>query len=241
MSFLTNMFGDTQPQAAPPTTPTGFSGGGLTASFGGNSYGVTADANRTGAVSNLAGTYGDLGNTYGDLLKTVAPGASASLTAQLQDQDNQARSAIGNLKQNLQARRILGSSFGQDTISRANNTVQQQRDATIAQNYQQEFENTSQTIAAQHAAYAQQYQTGLDELNLESGTASGLVSGANSVLMNNQKLLQDQNQFNATMANNQASGFGKVLGGAASIALGPVTGGASLAMLPMFTGQKNAA
>lgn len=260
MSFLSNLFGNTKvtPGQVNPAqniapianySPSGFTGGGLTGSFSGNNFGVSADAGRTGAVSSLANSFGAFGNATGDLRATVVPGFNDLLKSRLTDLGNQATSAIGNLRQNLQSRRILGSSFGNDTISRAQNTIQQQRDAVIADNFQKSLEANNQLLVQQYGAYAKQYQTGLDELNLEASTASGLTNTASQLMAANAQLMAKLNEqgsefnstinekgaeFNSTMSNNQAGGFGKLVGIGASLGLAPFTGGASLAALPAF-------
>jgi hypothetical protein len=217
MSFLSRALGTESAAPSINYSPSGFTGGGLTGSYSGNNFSVTPDANRTGTVNSIADTYAKLGSETGDLRSTVAPGFNDMLKARLTDLDNQGTAAIGNLKQNLQSRRILGSSFGEDTISRANNTIQQQRDAVIADNFQKSLEANNQLLTQQYAAYAKQFQTGLDELNLEAGQASALNSTGSQILANNARTLSELNmkndQFNAKMNFDTEAGIGKFLGG----------------------------
>jgi hypothetical protein len=245
MSFLTDMFGSTKVSPAsvsapPPVTPPGFRAGGLAVNWGDNGYNVGASDARTSAVGNLADTFGALGNQYGTLASSVAPGFNDLLKTRLTDLGNQATAAIGDLKQNLQSRRILGSSFGQDTINRLNTGINQQRDAVIADNYLKSLQAQKELIGQQYQAYAQKFQTGLDELNLEASTASGLMGSAAGILQQNQSLLEKANefnagsinsaaQFNAKMSNDQASGFGSFLGKFLPL---PSSGGGNLGFVP---------
>ena len=211
MSFLTNMFGNTKVTPPPPVTPTGFKGGGMNGEFQGNDYVVGADANRQGAVGNLANTFGSFGDETGALRATVAPGLNDMLKSRLTDLNNNASSAIGNLAENLRSRRVLGSSFGQDTLTRLQNTIQQNRDSVIADNYQKSLAMNNTLLTQQYNAYAKQYQTGLDELNLEADKAASLSAKAADILQKNAALTANANQFNANMSNNQATGVGSFL------------------------------
>lgn len=245
MSFLTDIFGKTKVDAPAPIqyTPPGFSGGGLSTSFSGNSYNVTPDANRTGVVNSISQNFGALGDTLGTLRAGVMPGYNDLLSARMTQINDTAHKAIGDLRQNLQSRRVLGSSFGQDTLTRANAEFGRQRDQVTADNYLQSLEASNKLLTQQYDAYNKQYATGLSELNLEAGVAQGLTGQAATILGQNAQLeakLREQSaEFNATMSNNQASGFGKAVGAIGSIGLAPFTGGLSLAALPAFTGATN--
>lgn len=220
MSFLG---GDT-PKAQ--FSPIGGSGGGLTTSFsggglGGGSYSVTPDANRTAAVGEVANTYSDLGNLTGGLRGQVTPGYNALLDTQLNTIDNSARKAIGDLRTNLQSRRVLGSSFGQDTLTRANAEVAKTKADVQATNFLQSLDANNKLLQQQYDAYSKAANTGLSELNLEAGVANGLISSTN-------KVLSDNAQFDAKMeAQSQAGAgkfFGTVLGGIGGFALGGPSG-----------------
>lgn len=222
MSFLTNLFGEKSNPPPVQFTPSGFNAGGLSSTFSNNNYNVTADPSRTAAVGGLSDTFANLGNQTGDLRATVAPGFNDLLKSRLTDYGNQATAAIGNLKQNLQSRRILGSSFGQDTLTRANNTFAQGRDAITADNFQKSLEANNQLLTQQYAAYAKQFQTGLDELNLETGVASSLTGNASTLLAQNAqltaKLSEQAQEANAKMTNNNVTGLGSLVGKAIGFA-----------------------
>lgn len=211
MSFLSKIFG-TNVSTPQPVTPAGFKGGGLNGGFQGNDYVVGADANRTGAVNNVANTYSSLGDETGALRSTVAPGFNDLLKSRLTDLNNNASAAVGNLAQNLQSRRILGSSFGQDTLSRLQNTQQQARDSVIADNFQKSLAMNNQLLTQQYDAYTKQFMTGLNELNLEAGMASTLSSKASDILAANAKLTEQANEFNAKANLNTATGVGQFFG-----------------------------
>ncbi len=99
---------------------------------------------------------------------------------------------------------------------------------------------STQLVKQQYDAYNSDFQSKLGELNLQADIANGLTGSAAKILADNAqvtaKLQNEANQFNAKMSNDQATGFGKLLGLGASIALAPVTGGLSLAAAPAFGG-----
>lgn len=217
MSFLG---GDT-PQVQ--FNPVGASAGGLTTSIpsNGGNITVTPDANRTAAVGGVADTYTALANRTAGLGDLVQPGYNDLLTSQLGSIDNAARSAVGNLKQNLQSRRVLGSSFGQDTLTRANAEFNKQRTDTMATNYLQSLDARNKLLQQEYTARTAAANTGLTELNLEANIANGLIGSTNDILAKNA-------QVNAKMEADSQAGMGKffgtVLGGVAGFALGGPAG-----------------
>src|SRR5512139_618820 len=86
-----------------------FSGGGLTGSSTNGVGVVTPTDERTGAVAGLTGAANTAADTFGNLFETVKPGFNDLLSSRLNIFNDNARSAIGDLSQNLSTRRILGS------------------------------------------------------------------------------------------------------------------------------------
>ena len=72
------------------------------------------------AVGNIANTFGAQAADIGNIRSQWAPGMSALRGAQLASLQNQQTAGIGNLRDSLAQRRVLGSSFGQDALTRAN-------------------------------------------------------------------------------------------------------------------------
>lgn len=202
MSFL---FGGGKTPQVTPTLPS-FNAGGLSGSVGSNgSASVTAGPERTALVGGLSNTYATLGNEYGNLRGTVAPGFNDLLNARLTDINNQAHQAVGDLRQNLSSRRILGSSFGNDTIARTQLAASQLRDKTIADNFLQSLDANQKLLTQQYTAYANQFNSGLTELNLEADVASKLAGqGAD--------ILNKTAQMNADLEAKSQAGAGQFLG-----------------------------
>lgn len=196
-------------------TPSGFSGGGLAGSFANGSYGVTADPNRMAAVGGVANTFGQQANALGQIAGQWAPGFSALRNTQLTALNNNRAQAIGNLRDNLAQRRVLGSSFAQNSLASADQQYQDQISQTMAQTYLQELQATQQITQQQYTAARGQYQTMLDELNLEGGLSAQLSSQASAAM---ERASIAQAQLDAQSAQGTGSFFG-TLGAMAGKAL----------------------
>lgn len=173
--------------------PTGFSGGGFSTSYGPGGLTIAPTAERSGLVRSLGKSFGDLSAELGGLKAKVAPGFSDLRRSRLAEVEASRSSAIGNLRENLARRRVLGSSFGQDALTRAENEFGQQRDKVAAESFLQELEATNQLIQQDFAARRGQFQTGLDELNLEADIATKLSGNATGVMAKNAQMLAELN------------------------------------------------
>lgn len=203
MSFLGNLFGGSAPKIN--YMPPSFSGGGLSATFGGGGYNVGASGARSDAVGSLASTFGGLASETAGLRSTVAPGYSLFRQAGLSDINTQGQATLSNLKDNLASRRILGSSFASDAFSRANADIEKQRTDFIAQSYLSELDASNKLLQQQYQASTSQFKTVLDEMNLEAGIAADLTGKASTSLAS---VATAQAQLDAQ----NAAGIGKLFG-----------------------------
>src|ERR1041385_8974546 len=209
---MTHLFAP-KPQLVPFVNPS-FSGGDLSGTFGSGGKGeVTAGSTRNDIVGGLSDAGAAAANTFGGLYNTVRPGFNDLLAARINSINDSARSAIGDLRQNLQSRRILGSSFGNDTISRANAEFSRQRDNTIADNFLKSLDAQRQLTADEYNARIKAFQPRLDELNLEAGLASDLMNrGSQQLAANAQYNASAQSAANASGLNALGSVIGTVGG-----------------------------
>lgn len=230
MSFLGNLFNPPQVNTniqAPNVNfaPPNFSGGGLSATFGSNGYSVSPSAARSSAVGNVASTFGQQAQDIGNLRQQWAPGSSALRTSLMSALQNNRTQALGNLRDNLAQRRVLGSSFAQNSLATADQEYQQKIQEVQAQTFMQELQAQQQLIQQQYTAARGQFQTGLDEMNLEAGMAADLTGRATSAMasaattqaqldLNAKTASLNAQEFNAGQNANYASGFGKFLGSA---------------------------
>ena len=221
--------------------PSGFNAGGLGASFGqdGN-LSITPTAERIGAVRGLQDVFGNLAGELSGQRGLVAPGVSELRKQRLGEIETTRASAIGNLRENLARRRVLGSSFGQDALSRAESEFAGQKERVAAESFLQEFELTNQLINQQFGALRGQAQTGLDELNLQADLASKLSAGATGAMQKNAQALAE---MNAKEAAGKGKFFGDLIqpiGAAAGKAAGSFFGGGGSSWTPSDTALNSA-
>ena len=220
----------------------GFNAGGLSASFGNNGYSISPTGDRTAAVGGIANTFGQQATDIAGLRSQFTPGFSALRQAQLSQIGSNRTAAIGNLQQNLQNRRVLGSSFAQDAVNRTQEQYDQQQQQVIAQTYLQELSAQQQLIQQQYTAARGQFQTGLDEMNLEASVAAELTGKASSTL---ESAAATQAQLDAANAAGQGKFFGglgqmfgsglqSIFGGGSGSAAIPTVGGAGAMAVPTF-------
>lgn len=203
-SILGGMFGKKDaPKVSSP--PPGINAGGLTSNFSNGTIGITADANRTGMVNNISNTFGAQADQIAGLRPMIAPGMSDLRASKLSEIENARMSAIGNLRENLGRRRVLGSSFAQDANTRAEVEFAQQKERVQAETFLQELEATNNLMQQEFTARRGQFQTNLDELNLEANIAAGLAGKATDVLGKNA-------QTEALLAAQAQQGAGKFFG-----------------------------
>jgi hypothetical protein len=201
----------------------GFTSPGASAGFNGAGYSVHDSPGLTSNVAGLSAAGQAAGDTYQQLYGTVAPGFNDLLRTRLADLNDQASKAYGNLEQNLAARRVMGSSFGNDTITRAHAEFSKQRDAVTADNFLQSLNAQMQLTQQQLAARNVQFGTGIQQANFDSGLAAQLTSGG-------QTAMNQAAQLNAQLQSNYQAGMGKLFGVGAGLLAAPFTGGASLAL-----------
>lgn len=169
--------------------PAGLNAGGLSTSLDGGNINVTPSAERLAAVGNIASAYGAQANELRALRNLVSPGVSALRDARLSALDSAREKAIGDLRTNLQSRRVLGSSFGQDTLARADAEFASRRSDAEAAAFLQEIDASSSLLDRETAAHRTAFQTGLDELNLEANLAAQLSGKATDAMASSSRTL----------------------------------------------------
>lgn len=192
MGFLGNLFDDpTQPLQ--DFSPVGVNAGGLSAKMKGSQFKVTASPERLGYVSNIANLFDQQGDELSGLRASVAPGISALRASRLAEIENARHTGIGNLRDNLSRRRVLGSSFGADALSRAEAEFGQQKERVTAESFLQELSLTDKLLAEELGAKREAFNTHLGELNLETNLAAGLAGKATEQLAQNARTLATLN------------------------------------------------
>lgn len=224
-------------------TPNTFSGGGLSSHLRNGVISINSSGARRSAVNNLSNTFGDLAGEYAGLRSQVRPGFSEFRSARLGENENVFARQRSNLRDDLARRRILGSSFGQDTLTRLAREEAQQADMIQAESFLQELDMTSQFLGQEFEARANQFNTILGEMNLQADLAAKLSGEATSFFRDianlksnlastdsqvranilGNRLASDTNiaGYNAQLSANEGSGLGELLGYGIGTIFGP--------------------
>lgn len=187
--------------STPSFTPASINAGGLS----GRGGKITSSPERQGLVNSLASTFGPQAEIFKGLREGVTPGMSALRDARLAEVESARSRAVGNLRDNLQRRRVLGSSFGQDAVLRGEAEFAKEAERVQAESFLQEMELTSQFTQQEFEARRGEFQTYLDDLNLQAEVGTQLASGATAQLGANARL---KAQLDATAS----AGAGKFFG-----------------------------
>lgn len=225
--------------------PSTFSGGGLTSGFDPRtrSVSLTSSPERAGLVSSIASRFGEQAGLVAGLRARVAPGMSDLRSVRLQEIENARRSSVSNLRDNLARRRVLGSSFADDAMQRAEIGFAQEKERVQAETFLQEIDLTNQFIQQEYDLQRSEFSTQLNELNLQADLAANLTAQANDVLKTNASLQADlamgsanyranilNTQTQAALAQSQLDagaqgGAGRLIGTIGGAAIGGYFGG----------------
>lgn len=221
--------------------PIAFQGGGLRGSVRNGKAKIRSSSARQGLVDSLASTSLNQAEALGGLRGQVGDAVSGLKASRLREVENARRSSVSNLRDNLARRRVLGSSFAQDALTRNDLEFAQESDRVAAESFLQEIDLNNQLINQEFEARRTSFATRLDEMNLQADMASNLSTQANTLLQQSAQLkaqlAMQGAQSQAYLAANQASldaqaqaGAGSLFGKLAGVGLAPFTGGASLAL-----------
>lgn len=182
--------------------PTSFSTSGLSADASGGNVDVTRSALLNDTIGGLGSAFnrqfqelGGMRDEFSGLQAQLAPGFGAITQAAITNLENRRRSAIGNLRENLQRRRVLGSSFASDALGRTEAEFAQQEAAIRAQAKMQEIGATEQLMARQvdlinqqAQARASEFNVQLQQLNLEAQLATQISTGVSAIMAQNAQM-----------------------------------------------------
>lgn len=242
---LSKLFGGGDKPQAPVQNfkPTGINAGGLTSSLSGDNLTITPSAERLGLVRDLSGAYGANADELAGLRAKVTPGFSDLRASRLQEIENARQNAIGNLRENMARRRVLGSSFGNDALARAELEFGQAKEKTAAESFLQELDANNQLLQQEYTARRGQFQTGLDDLNLQADVATKLAAGATQQLGANARLEAELNAkeaaakgkfFGDSVISPISRAVGGLFSGGGGGGSGPITLGSAAGPTPFY-------
>lgn len=171
----------------------------------------------------------------GALREQVAPGFGRLTEAGSAAIQNQRRRAISNLRENLGRRRVLGSSFGEDALARAEAEFGQQEAQFRAQSALQEIEASRVLAQQQFETSVQGSQSIINQANFETGLAAQLSNNISSTMAGLAKaeagIRADKQAAIGSLGTAAITGIGTALGGPLAGAAGGAIAGS------VFPGQ----
>ena len=177
--------------------------------YRGPGYGIqinndgTIAMNRTGEAQGfidklLAGMATD-DEAFGGLLSQITPGFGKLTEARKKDIEDQARSATGNLREQLARRKVLGASFAEDQVRGLQAQYDKMRDQAIAESTIEELKMTGEVITSRTNARQQAIATGLSQIQFEGNIGAELTAQVSSSLQQLQQMQLDVAKLSAAM------------------------------------------
>lgn len=217
--------------------PISLNAGGLTGRVSGGTASVTSSAGRKALVDRLASTSLNQAGELAGLRGQVGDAVSGLKASRLQEVENARKASVSNLRDNLARRRILGSSFASDALTRADLEFAQESDKVAAESFLQEIEMKNELINQEFEARRTAFSDRLSELNLQAEIGGNLAAAATDLLSNNAQIKAQlagleaqlrgdiglrQSEMQAKLDAEAQSGAGSFFGKLAGTVLGPV-------------------
>ena len=198
-SITDQLFGNNIPNELKNPRLTSFSAPGLDATFASpTQLNVTRSPEIDNSLSGISQAFRTQADELGGLKPLVEPGFGRLTEAGIRAVRDARRSSIGDLKTNLSRRRVSGSSFGADDISRTNAEFAKKENEFASQAFIQELAMKQDLINQQAKAQANSFLQILQQSNIESSLAAQLASGVTSVLSDNAKIIGDMSNSGAS-------------------------------------------
>lgn len=231
MGFFSSLFDTPKVELDPSagvirrtTTP------GADISTAGDVVSLTPSAARDVAVRGLAESGFAAGRDIRGLREKVTPGFGALTESRVSTVRGARDRALGNLRENIARRKIAGSSFASDALTRAEAEFSKQEADVRAQSVLEELDLTRRLITDESEVRTKSLLSQLSQMNFEtelvnqfSTTISGIQQrNAEAQFLAAQKAAADRGAFRE-----KAFGFGgRILGAGAGFALGGPAGAA---------------
>lgn len=165
--------------------PAGFSSPGLSGSFdrGSNTFSLRRGAESEGLIRDIRSQFSGLSGEIKGLRPDVKPGFGRLTRSRIEAIRSAGSRAVGNLREELGKRRVLGSSFAQREIASQEAEFGRLEEQARAESFLQELDLTRQLISDQYRASIAGVATVLEQLNFESGIAADLSNSASQQLL----------------------------------------------------------
>lgn len=152
-------------------------------------FGRSAGVDET--LSGISDAYSTQADELGGLQRLVQPGFGRLTKSAIRAVRDARRSSMGDLRQNLARRRVRGSSFGADDISRTASEFSKREDEATAQAFVRELGLSNEIVNQKATAKANSFLQTLSQFNLETQLAAQISNGVTGVLGNNAQLMSN--------------------------------------------------
>jgi len=205
---LSRLFGgDTRQAPAPVRVPT---------------LGEVLDLGRRDSLSEgISRAFGEQAGLIGDLRQQVRPGFGRLTETRLRGVRDAGRRTIGDLRENLARRRVLGSSFAGDAIARQELAIADQADAIRADAFLKELQLSNDLIDSEFGLRRGELETLLNEQTFRDKISVQLARASvntQTAAMRQQALLASQrgsrNPFLNSLGSSAGTAIGRGLGSA---------------------------
>jgi hypothetical protein len=161
-------------------TPASFSAPGLTGRFANNRFSLNRTPAGNAALEDLRRGFTDKAAELRDLRPQVAPGFGRLTKSRVEAIRGAGRRAVGNLREELSRRRVLGSSFAQREVASTEAEFGRQEEMARAESFLSELDLTNQLINQEFDAATRGAAAVLGQLNFETSLAAELSSQASN-------------------------------------------------------------
>ena len=176
----------TQPIRNAPITSFDF--GGLRGRQAGAGFTLTPTQGRLDLIGGAQSALKQGAEEFRNIRAQLRPGFGALTEARVGSLRDTARRAIGTLRQNLARRRLQGSSFASDAISRAEAEFGRQEADLRARSFLEELDATQNAINRELELSVAAIERGVGELDLQANLGATLLSGITTQLGENARL-----------------------------------------------------
>lgn len=213
MSFVKSLFGGKSraEKQLEQFRPVNFRSSGLSGNFnkGSNTFSVSRSAGVDSSLSNLVQGLRGRSNEFAELRGEVRPGFGRLTQSRVDAIRNAGSRTVGNLRQELGRRRILGSSFAEREIASTEATFAQEEERARAEAGVQEIALTGELIQREFAGAIEAAQALIGQFNFESSVAASLSTNTTNALNAN---LTAQAQAAAAAEGGASEFLGTVIG-----------------------------
>ncbi len=164
--------------------PTGFAAPGLTGTFdkAANRFTLSRSAEGNQTIADLRKAFEGRAAEFRGLRSDVKPGFGRLTRARVEAIRGAGQRAVGNLREELSKRRVLGSTFASREIASVESEFGRQEEFARAESFLQELGLTGELIKEEFSSLITGFQTILGQLNFETSLAANLANSASAQL-----------------------------------------------------------